>query len=125
MSDLLLNELPFLKRGWCFSETQWGASRTATDRSWEVDSAEADPAGDLPMTPEAFEARVKEGGLKFSHAQDAKFVKQLQLQVFRYKAGTKKELKVSSLEEKELETAMQTLQHYTGLEYLGGKSPVR
>eukprot|EP00439_Symbiodinium_sp_Y106_P046595 s2054_g5.t4 len=118
LSDLLLNELPFLKRGWCFSETQWAASRTATDRSWEVDSAEADPAGDLPMTPEAFEARVKEGGLKFSHAQDAKFVKQLQLQVFRYKAGTKKELKVSSLEEKELETAMQTLQHYTGLETL-------
>ena len=122
VTDLSLNGVPFLKRGWCCSETQWSASRAASNRSWEVDSAEADPAGELPMTPEAFEAQVKEGGLLFSHEEDAKLVKQLQLEVFRHKAKSIRELRLSSLGEREVETAMETLQHYTGLQYLGRES---
>ncbi|CAE7902827.1 NLRC3, partial [Symbiodinium microadriaticum] len=70
------------------------------------------------MTPEAFEAQVKEGGLLFSHEEDAKLVKQLQLEVFRHKAKSIRELRLSSLGEREVETAMETLQHYTGLQTL-------
>eukprot|EP00440_Ansanella_granifera_P002945 gb/GFBE01003214.1/.p1 GENE.gb/GFBE01003214.1/~~gb/GFBE01003214.1/.p1 ORF type:complete len:545 (+),score=74.09 gb/GFBE01003214.1/:1-1635(+) len=75
------NSTPYLERGWCSAERSW-ASVKRSRGSYDITAAADSLLGAAPLTPKAFEDRLKGGSLKFTHKEDSEAVLSLQKKVF-------------------------------------------
>ncbi len=79
--ELVANNIAYMDRGWCIAELKWSATRSVAFLSKEIDEADADAAGQVPMPPEVFVPLFRDK-LKFTHRTDMDAVLKLQHKVF-------------------------------------------
>eukprot|EP00434_Breviolum_minutum_P036002 symbB.v1.2.031885.t1/scaffold3750.1/size50945/4 len=85
---LVLNRTPYQDRGWCMAEVEWSSVSTRSFQHQRIDSHEEAEdeetlKGRVPMTPEAFEEKMRKAA--FTHRSDATQVIALQKKVFHEK----------------------------------------
>ncbi|CAE7796387.1 unnamed protein product, partial [Symbiodinium necroappetens] len=68
---LVMNQTPYVQRGWCVAEQEWSATRNSMSKP--------------PTRPEDFERKAANGHLKFTHRSDLDLVLKLQKLVFLQK----------------------------------------
>ena len=121
LRELVPNRTPYEDRGWCMAEIEWSSVRS---RSWQhqrIDSSEESEdqrtlQGRVPMTPEAFEDRMREAA--FTHRSDATQVILLQKKVFHEKVENCEGAVLQNLPQGELGKLAESLKYYAKLKNL-------
>ena len=121
LRDLIPNRTPYEDRGWCMAEIEWSSVRS---RSWQhqrIDSHEESEdqmtlKGRVPMTPEAFEEKMRKA--EFTHRSDATQVIRLQKKVFHEKVENCETAVLQNLPQGELGKLAESLKYYKNLKSL-------
>ncbi|CAE7466799.1 flaEY [Symbiodinium natans] len=96
ISELILNDNPYEKRGWCQAEMEWASLREAGAR--------------VPLPPAVFAKKMDQ--MKFTHRNDTDCVKELQSKVFLEKISKTQFLNLRGLESEQVEVLCKALPHY-------------
>ena len=118
---LVLNRTPYQDRGWCMAEVEWSSVRTRSFQHQRIDSHEEAEdeetlKGRVPMTPEAFEEKMRKAA--FTHRSDATQVIALQKKVFHEKVEKCERAVFQNLPQGELVKLAESLKYYENLKIL-------
>lgn len=132
IKSLILNDTPYIKRGWTQAELLWSSSRaqmlfipelnlsisgcTTDAELLDGEASNAAQRAEVPVTPEIFKQRTEE--LVFTHRVDLDPVIRLQAKVFHYKASSALSLSLQQLTASDVETLSAALPHYVFLQSL-------
>ena len=121
LRELVPNRTPYEDRGWCKAEIEWSSVRSHSWQHQRIDSHgesedERTLKGRVPMTPEAFEDRMREAA--FTHRSDATQVILLQKKVFHEKVENCETAVLQNLPQGELRKLAESLKYYAKLKSL-------
>ncbi|CAK9087671.1 unnamed protein product [Durusdinium trenchii] len=112
LKHLILDDTPYLQRGWCLAEAQWSVMRSDPRRLVCLDSIEEHKA---PMPPKMFQARVANGALRFRYFLDEEAIIYQQEKAFNQKAQSSTQLRLMKLPATEVLILAEALPFYVRL----------